>query len=444
MTDQLEQVVVNLAPAGVRYAQMEGREYMVLPVVMMKEGVLNGSDGPLFYPATELSNWAMTWNHRPVVVYHPERNGRPVSAAFDPEMITARKVGVVMNVRWDDATRRLLGEAWLEEDRVKAVDARVLEMIQNGGPIEISTGLFPEKDETAGEFEGKFYHAIARNLRSDHLAILPDRIGACSIEDGCGMVRNMADESYQQLSPEIRELYEKQDGGWWSLKAATALVGNHRREGNNMPDVDPKVQKLVDDLVANDSLPWCEEDREFLTGQTECRLKEWLLVGNEMNETAEKLKRAEEVAAAAREGAREVNPPVSPAGNQEGAGNSGGDTTHTPMAADLSPEDYLAKADMPPEVKALLANSLATQRSARESLVKEISANENNHLTAEDLTGMEMPQLQRYAETLRAFKPPAPPTFNYAGNAAPDGREPVDNAGNYEPLVAPSTYPDEG
>jgi hypothetical protein len=36
-------------------------------------------------------------------------------------------------------------------------------------------------------FNGVKYEGIARNLRPDHLAILPDDKGACSLEDGCGV-----------------------------------------------------------------------------------------------------------------------------------------------------------------------------------------------------------------------------------------------------------------
>jgi hypothetical protein len=37
---------------------------------------------------------------------------------------------------------------------------------------------------------GRPYNFVARNYRPDHLAILPDQRGACSIEDGCGLNTN--------------------------------------------------------------------------------------------------------------------------------------------------------------------------------------------------------------------------------------------------------------
>ena len=55
--------------------QLEGRDHLVVPVVMLTVGVHSGSRGPVFYPAHELKNSASLWNGRPVVVYHPALYG---------------------------------------------------------------------------------------------------------------------------------------------------------------------------------------------------------------------------------------------------------------------------------------------------------------------------------------------------------------------------------
>jgi hypothetical protein len=41
----------------VRNEILEGRPYLAVPMVMMKEGVLNGSDGPLLYTSEELAKF---------------------------------------------------------------------------------------------------------------------------------------------------------------------------------------------------------------------------------------------------------------------------------------------------------------------------------------------------------------------------------------------------
>ena len=57
---------------------------------------------------------------------------------------------------------------------------------KRGEMMEVSTGLFSEIEPKPGVFKGRHYKGVVRNLRPDHLAILPDSIGACSIADGAG------------------------------------------------------------------------------------------------------------------------------------------------------------------------------------------------------------------------------------------------------------------
>ena len=47
-----------------------------------------------------------------------------------------------------------------------------------------------EKEPSKGNYMGKSYTYIAKNYRPDHLAVLPDNSGACSISDGCGVLVN--------------------------------------------------------------------------------------------------------------------------------------------------------------------------------------------------------------------------------------------------------------
>ncbi len=170
----------------VRHDQMGGRKYIVAPMVMLTEGVHEGSNGPLFYPESELSKNPEVWNLKPIVLGHPTRNGRGVTAC-DPDVITGRGVGVVMNTRWDG---KLRAEAWFERDRMNKIDSRIEQYLEQNKKMEISTGLYTDNEDVQGEFDGKPYKAIARNHRPDHLALLPDGKGSCSIEGGgCGLLQ---------------------------------------------------------------------------------------------------------------------------------------------------------------------------------------------------------------------------------------------------------------
>ncbi len=223
-TSRMEHLTINLTANKklIRKDSMEGRDYTVVPMVMMKEGVLNGSMGPLYYPANEISKLPIIWNGKPVVVYHPQINGMGVSAC-SPEIYTSQKIGVIMNTNWNEDNKTLKAEAWIEEERCKKVDRRVWNAIEKESMMELSTGLFTENEAVEnGKYGEKSYAYIARNYRPDHLAVLPDQIGACSTKDGAGFIRNELwagnkmtrnsvsfDDIRQQLSHLIRAKYQR-------------------------------------------------------------------------------------------------------------------------------------------------------------------------------------------------------------------------------------------
>ncbi len=58
-------VITNLAPVRTRYEALDGKRYLVVPMVMLTVGVHNGSRGPLYYPKEELANLPLVWDHKP-------------------------------------------------------------------------------------------------------------------------------------------------------------------------------------------------------------------------------------------------------------------------------------------------------------------------------------------------------------------------------------------
>lgn len=198
MKNSFQSVVANVV-GNTRHETLMGQEYLVAPMVMLTEGVHCGSGGPLFYPKEELSKIPEVWNHKPIVVYHPTANGKSLSAC-NPDVLNTRGVGMIMNTKFGEVevdkegkkikVPALKAEAWLNTERVKKVDNRITEAIENKTIMEISTGLFTENEDAAGEWNGESYSAVARNFKPDHLALLPDQIGACSVADGAGLLRN--------------------------------------------------------------------------------------------------------------------------------------------------------------------------------------------------------------------------------------------------------------
>lgn len=154
----------------------DGRDYIVAPVAMLTPGVHNGSNGPLYYPAAELAKNPAAWDGKPVTVGHP-------AGGYVPGRTTA--IGTIKNTRYDG---KLRAEAWLDAAALVYHAETLYHAIENGGTVEVSTGLYTTNDPTPGTGpDGKPYAALAHSYQPDHLAILEGIPGACSVAAGCGL-----------------------------------------------------------------------------------------------------------------------------------------------------------------------------------------------------------------------------------------------------------------
>lgn len=173
-----------------RRAWLNGREYLVAPLTTIVPGVLSGSKGALFYPPEEISRNHADWNDRPITLYHPTDplTGEHLSA--DHDGVRERQgLGFLRNTT---ANGKLKHEGWFDAERTRSLDKRVYDNLVKNRPMELSTGLYTDNEPApaGSNFRGKPYSFTARNYRPDHLAVLPDQRGACSISDGCGVLVN--------------------------------------------------------------------------------------------------------------------------------------------------------------------------------------------------------------------------------------------------------------
>ncbi len=183
---------------GLRYETVHGRQYAIAPITALRPQVLDGSKGPLYYPKDEIAKNHEGWNGLPLVVYHPQLNGQNVSARI-PEMMKT-EIGRIYNTTiTSDGDMKC--EGWFDVELVKKVDNRIWNDLTNGNKIEVSTGLFTENEDAPqnSQYNGKAYTHVARNYRPDHLAILPDQVGACSIQEGCGVFNEEKKYAYVGL-----------------------------------------------------------------------------------------------------------------------------------------------------------------------------------------------------------------------------------------------------
>jgi hypothetical protein len=171
---------------------LHNREHLVAPAVLIVEGVLNGA----YIPGTSLQ--ADTWDFVPIVINHPLNElGTPISART-PEVYDQYGIGHVYRAEISTGTRNgtpvrsLRAEPWLDMDRIEALGGealQALEMVENELPLECSTGFYSEAIPGLGVFQDVPYVETLVHVRPDHLALLPNSIGACSWGDGCGLPR---------------------------------------------------------------------------------------------------------------------------------------------------------------------------------------------------------------------------------------------------------------
>lgn len=159
-----------------------GKTYVIVPVTMLTVGVHSGSNGPVYYPAYELSRSPHAWDRLPVTVDHPSRAGRPISAA--ERDAKRHHCGQIDGATFNNGI--LSAELWIDEQLLHRLAPSLLRAVNNGENVEVSTGLFFAFEKWPGVFNGKEYNATARDITPDHLALLTDAPGACSVADGCG------------------------------------------------------------------------------------------------------------------------------------------------------------------------------------------------------------------------------------------------------------------
>ena len=167
---------------------LRNQEHVIVPCVMIVEGVLHSSNAsePALALSSEFGAIPQGWDGRPVVYNHPidSESGDAVSANR-PEGWESDVIGMLFNTELDG--QKLKSDLWLDTSRSPEV---LIQGLRDGQEFEVSTGLFALIEEKTGVFNNKRYSQIWRNIVPDHLAILePGSIGACSIADGCGALR---------------------------------------------------------------------------------------------------------------------------------------------------------------------------------------------------------------------------------------------------------------
>ena len=193
---------ITNAASKVREETIDGKEYLIAPLVAITEGVHTGSEGPVLYKADELRSFVANNDHRPLCLGHPKRG-----SAASKQFIKTRGCGITLGSVWNEENNSLDMEAHVDKAAASAKDKRLLHNLANNVTTEVSTGYDLKLDKTAGEWKGIAYNAEAKSLHLDHVAILLDQVGACSVAKGAGLLRN-ASEKEQKFWSELFKNFE--------------------------------------------------------------------------------------------------------------------------------------------------------------------------------------------------------------------------------------------
>ena len=446
------ELILNKAvtTGATRYDTLEGREHIVAPMVMITEGVHAGSNGPLLYEPGPMEESVPAWNHKPVVVYHPEVNGKHVSAC-SPAQLNARKVGLILNTRFDRAKvngkmiHRLPAECWLDVKRVAEVDERIMAALESSTPMEVSTGLFHKPVAKEGVWNGKGYTAAATAFAPDHLALLPDKAGACGLADGAGLLLNeKAEDTIRQvgLMPFVRKAMQEV---WDTYTLNQKSFGNITEELMALLREqfagDPWAVAVYKDFVVYElsghywKLPYkiesdvvmvpADAKPEQVVRVTEYRTLEGQFVGNTSTvKEVEIMKRTELVTGLIANGqwtegdramlegmtdaqfTKITTPVVAPVANAAPVVVPAPVVAPVVNAAPQTPEQVMAA--LPPQMRAVIANGMQALERETVSLIGHITANAAGVYTEPELRAMELPALQKLAQALSKVTPAAP------------------------------------
>lgn len=271
----LERLTANLA-VNTRRETLNGREYLVAPITLLVPGIHNGSQGSVYYSQEELEKDPSPWNGMPLVLNHPKSEEGAFISARTPAIIQRYGLGQIFN---STSNGKLGAEAWFDVEKTRQIDPTILNRLEAGETIETSTGLSARLVAVEnGQFNGKRFSHQATNFVPDHVAILPDSVGACSVKDGCGVLVN---EDQNNLLKEIKNtLRDFFTGSGQELKNTGDSASSVSKE------INMQKEKLINELVSSCGC-YSDSDKEVLNTYSEEKLEQLHKHALEVKQNAE-------------------------------------------------------------------------------------------------------------------------------------------------------------
>lgn len=182
MTRTLYPVANSVGPQQVRETD---ETYIIEDVPIVRPMELAGG----YVPEQSVRETAAAWTGVPTTLNHPrDDRGQPVAANRQPET----HLGETDDTYYDGTHVR--GNLQVEKDRLDAVGGEAEDIrraLETGEQIDVSS-QYSAEPLPPGEYDGEDRSEVERITRPDSVAILPNKAGVCSIEDGCGINPQLA------------------------------------------------------------------------------------------------------------------------------------------------------------------------------------------------------------------------------------------------------------
>jgi len=359
-------------------------EWLVVPVVMAKEGVeMNGA----IIPGEEF--FAPSWNGVPVTFGHPEDAAGNFLSANSPDTLDDWGVGYIFGAEYTGG--KLKAEAWININRAEELREGSIEALESGDlEIDVSTGYFAQHNQGDGV-------VIHEDIKPDHLAILFGIPGACSFEDGCGVRANQHEGEKMPKKTAIAAAIATLNSAFGS-QSQIDVNGEDQFQKDLKAEVNRRGQpddfrQMVADLISSEDSPFVPEDMYGLVDLSIETVKmlrdQYINLGGEEPDTNSQDDDQQTASEPGAQNQQEGDMPDEKAPVKEPEVNN---------QAALSDEDKQALE--------FARNQFAEHRN---SLVKRIVG--NSDMTEEQLKGMDVPTLETIANGLK-------PAVNYSARAA--------------------------
>jgi hypothetical protein len=241
--------------ADVEQIHVNGREYLVFPLIAAREMVLdypeNGTRELL--PARHLQESVPLWEGTPICFVHPENERR---TADDPREYTQTIIGQAYQPQIKDK-EKLRVMAYIDVDKAEDIGGlaqQVVTKLKQNQKLGVSAGYATLNDDReGGNFNGTEYDVEQGYVIPDHIAIFPnDEFKArCDWEDGCGAPRVNYEVKQNELSEARRPTFDGLTSGAWDAPSFTDYAEEwYSRQDSSPPD------NITVNTVAQRCLEW--------------------------------------------------------------------------------------------------------------------------------------------------------------------------------------------